>query len=302
MIRKGTKKGSIFWSQSKSGPLASYLQNIRMLHKLTNFPSKSAVPGVNSMSQPLKTTKEYNLRLTSFQDFSVNSPSLARPFEISCWPRLQGVGLENSGHSLPFPCSLEFSREQQYRILKIYIQQHDNPHLQTKLYKGIWLLHPTESLNQKYKPQLATVNPKVLDVNALGWALQTENWTFFKEKSFSWSQRDASALNHDLNLTEVRTSVQTRLCLPWSRWEDVMFLWQCGNTKYGICQIQQAHVFANIWSSLASTVHPVVCCFHANTNSCINRSMALGFSFHMGKSYLSDGKQRTEESIHCLHF
>lgn len=30
--------------------------------------------------------------------------------------------------------------------------------------------------------------------------------------------------------------------------------------------------------------------------------MALGFSIRMGKSYLSDGKQRTEESIHCLHF
>lgn len=30
--------------------------------------------------------------------------------------------------------------------------------------------------------------------------------------------------------------------------------------------------------------------------------MASGFSIRMGKSYLSDGKQRIEELIHCLHF
>lgn len=133
-----------------------------MLCKFTNFPPKSAVPGVNSMSQPLKAIKEYNLRLTSFQNFSANPLLLARSFEILCWPHLQGVGLENSGHSLPFPCSLEFSREQQYRVLKIYIQQYDNPHLQIPIYsiKASAYFTPQRTRIRSINHNLQPSNPK----------------------------------------------------------------------------------------------------------------------------------------------
>lgn len=73
------------------------------------------------------------------------------------------------------------------------------------------------------KSELATVKTKVLDRIALGWAMPTENCFFPRlvKKSFSWSQRDASALNHDRSLTKVRTS--ECLCLPWSRWEDMLY-------------------------------------------------------------------------------